>query len=138
VIAVVQLAKEPAMHRLTLPAGSTIRLTATARPHVGVHRWAMRLLADDDSTLGPKYGSKIGGYDCDQRVDVPVQDKDRRLEVSCRHAVPTGWEDNRSSVEDDTPARLVIGYCNPSSPTARKDDVLLSFAFAHPTPAERA
>jgi hypothetical protein len=46
------------MRRLDLPAGSAIRLTATARPEIGVHR-RIRVHAADSitSTASPAYPS---------------------------------------------------------------------------------
>jgi len=121
------------MHRLGLPAGSTIRLTASARPDIGVHRWGVRVFAAEglaaSATPRLTYGSQIGGGDCEQRIDIPAQDTDCRLEAWSRHSIAEGWADDRCSVEDDTPSRLMIGFSDPSRPKARKDDVLLSFTF---------
>jgi hypothetical protein len=128
------------MHLLDLPAGSAIRLTATARPDAGVHRWAVRIFAASgpagDSAARLAYGSQIGGHDCEQRIDVPAQDADCRLEASSRHPVAGGWQDDQCSVDEDTPGHLALGFSNPSSPIAQEGDVLLSFAFraaAQPT-----
>ena len=121
------------MHHLTLPAGSTMRFTATARPLAGLHRWSMQIFDADeaaDRTLARlTYGSQIGDRDCDQRIDVPAQDRKCRVEISCRHAVAQSWEDDVVSVNHDTPALLVIGFSDPASRAAQADDVLLSFAF---------
>jgi hypothetical protein len=121
------------MHCLNFPAGSTIRLDATARADVGVHRWDIRVLDADapphGSTGRLTYGSQIGAGDCHQRVDIPAQDTDCRLEVCGRHAFDGGWKDDRCTVEDDTPGRLLIGFSDRALPFAHKDDVLLSFTF---------
>jgi len=122
------------MHRIDLPAGSTVRMTATARPNFGIHRWGIRLFtASDTEPNAPSrlnYGSQIGGRDCEQRIDVPPQDKDCRIEVTCGHSIAGGWQDRQGSVEDDTPGLLVIGFFDPSSSVSQTADVVLSFAFA--------
>ena len=120
------------MHQLTLPAGSTMRFTATARPLAGLHKWSMLVFDADeaaDQIARLTYGSQIGDRDCDQRIDVPAQDRECRVEVSCRHAVAQAWEDDVASVDQDTPALLVIGFSDPASSAAQADDVLLSVAF---------
>jgi len=121
------------MHCLDLPAGSTIRLDATARADVGVHRWDVRVLTADAASAGspPRlaYGSQIGGRDREQRIQIPAQDADCRLEVRSRRAMAGGWQDDRPTVDQDTPSRLLIGFSDPASPTSHKNDVLLSFAF---------
>jgi hypothetical protein len=127
------------MHQLDFPAGSAIRMHATARPGVGLHRWGIRVLdagaAEPGATARLTYGSQIGAGDCEQRVDIPAQDADCRLEVWGRHAVAEGWKDDRCSVDDDTPSCLQIGFSDRALPHARKDDVLLSFTFE---PADRS
>lgn len=127
------------MHSLGLPAGSAIRLTATARAAVGVHRWSVRVIAADsataDATPRLNYGSQIGERDREQRIDIPAQAVDCRLEVSTRHATAAdGWRDGRVTIADDTPNRLDIGFSNPASPAAHEDEVLLSFAFSTADP----
>lgn len=127
------------MHHLTLPARSTMRFTATARRLAGLHKWSMQVFDAGDVSNGSlarlTYGSQIGERDCDQRIDVPAQDRECRVEVSCRHAVDQAWEDDVGSVEQDTPTLLVIGFCDPASSTAQADDVVLSFAFPQARPA---
>jgi len=101
------------MRRIDFPAGSAIRLTATARPDVGVHRWDVKVLAigdPPDPTPRLSYGSEIGGRDCEQRIDIPAQAVACSLEVASRHAIPGGWRGDYGSVEDDTPDGLVIGF----------------------------
>ena len=121
------------MYRIDVQAGSTIRLTATARPNLGPHRWGARLFTagDMEPNAPPRlnYGSQIGGRDCEQRIDLPIQDKDCRIEVTCGHPMPGGWQDQQGSVEDDTPRLLVIGFSDPSTPASRTNDVVLSFTF---------
>jgi hypothetical protein len=121
------------MHSLDLPAGSRIRLTATARPGTNLHCWDIRILAAGQLEAGgsPRlaYGSRIGGLDLDQRIDIPPQDVGCRLEIRSRHAGREGWEDDRCTVQDDTPNELRIGFCDAAKPGALPDDVLLSFAF---------
>lgn len=117
------------MPDLVVPAGASVRFTATARGDRGPHRWdiAVRPAAGGEARL--TFGSRIGGRDLDQRVDIPAQDVDCRFEIQSRHETAQGWEDDRASAEEDTPDRLSIGFCDPSRPGARPDDVLLSFAF---------
>jgi hypothetical protein len=127
------------MHYLDLPAGSTIRLHATARPDVALHRWGVRVLeagaSGDGATARLTYGSRIGAGDCEQRVDIPAQDSDCRLEVWGSHAIPGGWKDDRCSIEEDAPDCLQIGFSDRAMVLARTDDVLLSFTFARADPA---
>lgn len=122
------------MRRLDFPAGSTIRLTATASSEVGVHRWDVRIFTADGPTANPAprlaYGSQIGGRDCEQRIDIPAQDADCRVEVSSGRHATAGWQDDRCSIHEDTPSRLLMGFSDPSSPESRNNEVLLSFDFA--------
>jgi hypothetical protein len=121
------------MHSLNLPAGSRVRLHATAGPEVGLHRWAVRVLEAGAPRGGLvarlTYGSRIGAGDCEQRVDIPAQDVDCRIEVGASHASGAGWKDDRSSIEEDTPNCLQIGFSDRALPFAKMDDVLLSFTF---------
>ena len=119
-------------HRLNMPAGSPIRLTATARPQAGLHRWEVQVLAAADAAPRLAFGSLIGGADREQRIEIPAQDVDCRLEVSARHATSTGWGHDRSNVAEETPTELQVGFFNPDSFTARNDDVLLSFTLGAP------
>lgn len=120
------------MHDLNLPAGASARFCATARPDRGEHRWDIRVF--DASNAAPRltYGSRIGGRDVDQRVEIPPQAMDCRLEIRSSHETATGWDDDRATCLDDTPDRLLIGFCDPARPGALPDDVLLSFAFSRP------
>ena len=124
------------MHYLNVPAGSAVRLQVSARPGVGLHRWDIRMLDAGAAGLlaAPRltYGSAVGAGDCEQRVDIPSQGTDCRLEVWGRHATIGGWKDDRCSVEVDTPDCLQIGFSDRALATARKDDVLLSFTFGGP------
>lgn len=121
------------MHYLDLPAGSAIRLHASAGPRVGPHRWDIRVLdagaAGPGATARTVYGSRIGAGDCEQRIDIPPQDTDCRLEVWGRHLVAGAWKDDLCSIETDTPGCLKIGFSDGALPLAGKDDVLLSFTF---------
>jgi len=122
------------MHRLDLPAGSRIRLIATARVGTGLHQWDLRLLTVGDEGAVPRltFGSRIGERDLDQRVDIPAQDVDCRVEIRSRHAGRDGWGDDRCTIQEDTPDELRIGFCNAAKPGSRPDDVLLSFAIGAP------
>jgi hypothetical protein len=127
------------MHSIDLPAGSSVRLTATARANAAEHRWDIRVLEATaprrDPTSRIEFGSRIGSGDCEQRVDIPAQDVDCRLEVDARHAVEGGWKDDRCSVQDDTPSRLQLGFADRSLPYSKTDDILLSFVFQPATPS---
>lgn len=122
------------MHHIDLPAGSAIRLTVSARPNLAPHRWALRLFAKGDTLANAparlNYGSRIGGLDCEQRIDIPTQDRDCGIEVTCAHATAAGWQDQQGAVDDDTPALLTLGFSDPSASGSRTDDVVLSFAFS--------
>jgi hypothetical protein len=120
------------MHYMDLPAGSSVRLHATAGPDVALHRWAVRVLDNAAAPGAPAlltFGSRIGAGDCEQRVDIPAQARDCRLEVWASHAAPGGWKDDRCTVEDDTPDGVEIGFSDRALPQARKDDVRLSFTL---------
>lgn len=121
------------MHRLDLPAGSPVRLSATARIDSGPHRWAIQVFSDADAAgaSAPRlsYGSQIGGADREQRIDIPAQDVDCRLEIHSRHEIVGGWADDRCAVNEDTPALLALGFSDPGSPPSPEDDVRLSFDF---------
>lgn len=121
------------MHSLNLPAGSRVRLHATAGPEVGLHRWAVRVLEAGPPLEGlvPRltYGSRIGAGDCEQRVEIPAQDVDCRIEVDASHASGAGWKADRSSVGENTPNCLQIGFSDRALAFARADDVLLTFTF---------
>ncbi len=124
------------MHRLELPAGSTIRFAAAARANIASHRWDIELFAigglADESGPRLTYGSHIGGRDCDQRVDIPAQLGDSWLEVRSRHAAAGAWEDDACFVREDTPALLTLCFSDPASVGAHRDDVVLTFAFGAP------
>lgn len=121
------------MRSLNLPAGSPVRLHATAGPEVGLHRWAVRVLEAGAPLDGlvPRltYGSRIGAGDCEQRVDIPAQDVDCLIEVDASHASGAGWKEDRSSIEEDTLNCLQIGFSDRGLAFARRDDVLLTFTF---------
>jgi hypothetical protein len=117
------------MQRLDVPAGSMIRLTATARADGGLHRWEIRLFgAGDPADATPRlsYGSKIGGDDRMQRIEVPAQAGEGWLEADCRHAAGDGWDDDRPFLDDSAPGVVAVGFSRPESAA---HEVLLSFAF---------
>lgn len=120
------------MHNLNLSAGAAAGFTASARGDKGMHRWDVRVLAASDGATRLTFGSWIGGRDLDQRVEIPVQDVDCRLEVRSRHETSTGWADDGVACLDDTPDRLQIGFCDTARPGALPDDVLFSFTFGKP------
>lgn len=117
------------MHSLNLPAGASILLTATAQPKVGVHRWGVRVLTSATSTPRMTFGSDIGGRDCRQRIDIPAQAADCRLEIWAGRAGAGGWNNDRAVVTDDTPSRLQIGFSDRGALRTQEPDVLLNFAF---------
>lgn len=121
------------MHSLEIPAGSAIRLTATSAASAGAHRWDVRLVVAGDLAAAPSvravFGSAIGNLDRDQRIDIPAQDVACTLQVSAHHPVAGGWTADRCTVEDDTPSELRLGFSDAARPGARRDDVVLSFAF---------
>jgi hypothetical protein len=120
------------MHRLDMPAGSTMRLTATARSNVAAHRWDIRVFAAGADADSPRlvYGSRIGDGDRQQRVDIPAQDMDCRLEVRGRHATTGGdWGDDKLTVMDDEPGRLELGFSDALQAGAHDNDVVLSFVL---------
>jgi hypothetical protein len=120
------------MHSLDMPAGSTMRLTATARSEVAAHRWAVRVFAAGAGAEAPRlvYGSHIGDGDRQQRIDFPAQDMDCRLEVRARHATTGGeWADDKLTVLDEEPGRLALGFSDASQAVAHDNDVVLSFVL---------
>jgi hypothetical protein len=124
------------MHNMNMAAGSTVRLTVTARPDAGLHRWGVHLrpVGGAAPTL-PRlaYGSRVGNSDREQRIEIPAQDVDCWLEVWGSYAAAGGnWGDDRLTVIDDTPNRLEIGFSNPTRSAALLNDILLSFAFTNP------
>ena len=126
------------MHSLNLPAGASLRINATARPDWGLHRWGVRVL--DAASGAPRlaYGSQIGGRDLDQRIEIPPQDVDCRLEVQSSHDSVRGWIDDRTACLDDTPDRLLIGFCDAARPGSLPADVLLTFSFGKSAAHRRA
>lgn len=117
------------MHMIDLPAGVPVRLTATARPDIGIHRWDLRVISRADVSQMLAFGSQIGGLDRDQRIAIPAQRMACRVEITARHASAAGWGADRSSVIEDTPSRFEIGFSHPSSTSAGEDDLSLSLVF---------
>jgi hypothetical protein len=116
------------MHSLGIPAGRIIWMTATSPRDESLHRWDMRVVAVGASEPARlTYGSQIGGRDCDQRVCIPAQDVDCRLEVASRHPVLGGWADDTCRVREDTPSELLLGFSGPLG--GAEGDVLLGFAI---------
>lgn len=120
--------------RLDLPAGSPIRLTATARSTIGFRRWDVRVLTSADRVPRVAYGSEIGGRDCQQDVDIPAQDAHCRLVVGAGHTTPAGWQNDESTITYDTPSRLQIGFSDPGPSAAQQGDLLLSFVLGRNSP----
>ena len=119
------------IHSLDLPAGSLVRLTAAARPKVGLHRWDLRVFSPAREPM-LAFGSQIGGVDRVQHVDIPTQGLSCRLEISACHKTVDGWEDDQGAVLEDTPNRLEIGFRDGGSIGAQADDLSLSLVFSRP------
>ena len=117
------------IHSLDLPAASPFRLTAAARPNLGVHRWDLRVISPAHEPV-LAFGSQIGGLDRLQHVDVPSQTSPCRLEISARHLTAEGWADDERAVLEDTPNRLEVGFRDASSTAAQQDDLSLSLVFS--------
>lgn len=118
------------MFSLNMPIGCPVRLIATARAGVDVHRWDVRVFAADGGGAPQlSYGSQIGGRDRDQRIDIPARDMDCRLEVAASHWNGNGWEADRSVVSSDTPSLLELGFDAPGASATHEPDILLSFEF---------
>ena len=118
------------MYSLNMPIGCPVRLIATARAGADVHRWDVRVVtANGGSAPQLSYGSRIGGLDRDQRIDIPAQGMACRLEVAASHWNGNGWDDDRSVVSSDTPSMLELGFDAPGAPATREPDILLSFEF---------
>jgi len=121
------------MHSIDLPAGTPVRLTATAPAGKDLHRWGIEVPAAENGSVRMGYGSHIGGLDVDQRIDIPAQAEDCRLEIRCHHATSDGWAEDRAHTGgQDTPNSLEIGFYNAARPGDRHDEVLLCFAFGRP------
>lgn len=117
------------MHRLALPAGASARLTATAKPELSQHRWQV-LVRGFDGQLHATYGSRIGGRDLDQRVDIPARPEACSLEIESFHASDDAWIVDHLSVETSDSGEFRLGYCELTRAGSRHDDVVLSFVIS--------
>lgn len=117
------------MPALVVPAGASVQVTAVARPDWSLHRWEIAVRPAAGGVARLTFGSEIGGRDVHQRIDIPAQDVECRLEIESRHETAQGWKSDRAASQEDTPDQLSIGFCDASRSGARPDDVLLSFAF---------
>jgi len=104
------------MHSIDFPASTPVRLTANA----GVHRWDVRLVGVDDATPSLAFGSRIGGLDCEQHVDIPVEPINCRLEISAGQAAGGGWEDDQGTIFDDTPGFCRSAFATPARAKHRR------------------
>jgi hypothetical protein len=122
-----------------MPAGSQVRLNATACSAKEVRRWDVRMFAQSASAESwpPRltYGSQIGGVDRDQRVEIPAQDVDCRLEASASRRVDGFWDAEPSRVTGETPTVLELGFGASTSPAADDRSILLSFRFRAAQPS---
>ena len=121
------------MYRLDVPAGSQIRLCATAGAGDQVRRWDVRMFAAgapaSGSTPRLSYGSQIGGADDQQRIEIPPQDVDCRLEVDASRRFDGVWEADQSQVTCDTPTLLELGFGASAASMGDDGSTLLSFQF---------
>lgn len=124
------------MYSLELSAGSSIQLTATALVDAGIHRWNIQVftLADPETAASPRlaYGSEIGGGDIHQRVNIPWQDANCRLDVSSRHAAGGEWRESAQVMEEISPGQFTLGFSRAAKGNGAPNDVTLTFAI---TPA---
>lgn len=118
------------MRNLTLPAGTSLKFTATARPGLAEHRWRVAVLSAADGASRLNFTSRIGGKDIDQRIDIPVQDIDCEVEILSQHETAQGWGDDTPSTVEDTPDFLQVGFFDPTCANSQHDDVVLSFTIA--------
>ena len=102
------------MYRLAVPAGSKIRLSATTGRATQVRRWDVRMFPAGapapSSTPRLSYGSRIGASDGEQRVEIPPQEIDCRLEAETSRRVGGVWEVDQPQVTCDTPSLLELGF----------------------------
>lgn len=117
------------MHRLALPAGASVRLTATAKPDLTQHRWEV-VVRGGDGQVRAAYGSRIGGRDIDQRVDIPARSEACSLEVAAFHAFDGAWVADHLSVEASGASEFRLGYCELTRAGSQHDDVLLAFVVS--------
>jgi hypothetical protein len=103
-----------------------------ARANAGFHRWDVQLVGTNDATPRLAFGSRIGGLDCEQHVDIPAQPVDCRLEISASHAAGSGWEDDRGTISDDTAGFLQITFSDARASQAQSDYIQLRFVFGRP------
>jgi len=120
------------MHNIALPGGSAVRLTITGRPATGLHRWYVQVREAEGDALRADYGSQIGGEDLHQRVDIPAQAMDCRIQIGSAHRNTHGWSDDHLSLRDVRAGEAKLGFCELMKTGSRLDDVLLSFVFAPP------
>ena len=57
---------------------------------------------------------------------------DCRVEIFSRHIARNGWEDDRCTIQQDTPDELRVGFCDAAKPGSHPGDVLLSLAIGAP------
>lgn len=124
------------MQTFALPAGSRAWLTASSRPETGPsHKWAVEIFdAPRIEGIGPRmtFGSRIGGIDRSQRIDIPAQVMDCVVSVRASHEDAGGWSNTPGHVAIDTPDELTFDF-NDAKATA--PDCSLAFKFVTPRPA---
>jgi hypothetical protein len=125
------------MTTFTLPAGCSMRMTASMEPTDTVkHRWGMALyLAEGGPAAEPQasYGSRIGRGET-QRIDAAPHASSRRCEIQSAHEAGQGWEPDLAEVTLDTPDDLSISFHHPSAGEAKSERQACVFAI-HFSPA---
>lgn len=117
------------MHTLNLPAGHTGSFVVTARSGPGRHRWDVWVSNAANGSSRLVFGSRIGGEDLHQRVEIPPQDADCRVVVQSRHRTATGWAEGKLRVADLRADSVEVAFSDPSNDSAWPDDVLFRFSF---------
>jgi hypothetical protein len=127
------------MHDFVLPAGSRVRMSASAGSRTPpVHKWNLDIFGDSPlgAAQGPRlsYGSRIGGSDAEQRLDIPEQDVDCRFQVRTFHETGADWSPSPAHIVVDTPERLAIRFGEHGSANPDVDSCVLDFHFLRTGP----
>ena len=124
------------MQTFTLPAGSRTWLTASSRAETSPdHKWAVEIFDSPRiDGVGPRlsYGSRIGGLDRSQRIDIPAQLLDCVVSVWASHEAAGVWSVVPGHVASDTPDELTFDF---NAARANAPDCSLAFKFVTPRPA---
>jgi hypothetical protein len=124
------------MQTFALPAGARAWLTASSRPETSPdHKWAVEIFdAPRIDGVGPRlsYGSRIGGLDRSQRIDIPAQLLDCVVSVSASRQKGGAWSITPGHIAVDTPDELTFDF---NEAQATGPDCSLAFKFVTPRPA---